>query len=131
MATKNGTPRVKEQASQLSKPAVEARTVVTDHSTPPGLRTPVQISTKRRLQLACSAAFEIDELIEHMIKLQEGKMTEDSSGELVAMNAFLERMKLVTDALMDVATPEEDERQDAVAIERILHFAPEPEPENS
>jgi len=101
-----------------------------DHRTPPDLRTLENISAKRRFQLALSAATEIDELIEHMLELQDGKVTEDDPGELVAMNAFLERMKLVTDALMDVTMPAEDQHHDAVKIERLLgRFAPNPEPE--
>ena len=105
------------------KPAVEARTKVTDHSTPRKREAP-NLSLENRLRLARGAAGELGALAEGLRKPVMSIISAEHFTERVAIALFLDRMKLVADALMKVADPEDDEHHDAAELASVLRFAP-------
>ena len=119
MAAKNVTPRAEYRVvSGLRKPPVEARTIVTDHSTPRKQERP-NLTLENRLRLAHGAAWELEALAVRIRAEKNADFEQD-----VALNAFADRLDVIASALMEVANPEEDQHHDAAELQRILRFAP-------
>ncbi len=108
----------------MDKPklAVEARTVVRDHSTPRKQERP-NLTLENRLRLALGAARELEVLADSMREYLRGSISADDFEEEVALHALLDRLKAIADALQDVATWKSDKDHDAAALEGVLRFA--------
>ena len=46
--------------------------------------------------------------------------------EKIVITLYLDRMRVITDSLMEVADPEDDESHDAAKLADVLRFAPNP-----
>jgi hypothetical protein len=80
------------------------------------------LSNARRLQLALGAAWEIEALA----RAARAQLSEVSTSDLmpqIHLSAILDRMIVVSEALIDVAQPGEG---DAAELEKVLRFAPAP-----